>query len=106
MSARFMNCSSASTRAVCVFTHGARKKREKKNFRNCQQPARSRGHRDRTYTQKTVEIDAARVERAMEVIDRVLDRVIFGDEVDESMGVCSKLRVIMIATNSFFRVEP
>jgi hypothetical protein len=89
MSARFMNCSSASTRAVCVvFAHGKKKKRkkEKKIKSNCQQPARSRGHRARTYAQKPVKIDAARVERAMEMINCVLDRVIFGDEVYESVG--------------------
>ena len=88
-SARFMNCSSASTRAVCGFFangNGARKKRKDKNAKNCQQPARSRGQRARTYAQKTVEIDAARVERAMEMINRVLDRVIFGYQVDESVG--------------------
>lgn len=63
-----------------------RKERKNKFKSNCQQPARSRGHRARTYAQKTVEIDAARVERAMEMINRVLDRVIFGDEVYESVG--------------------
>ena len=87
-----MNCSSASTRAVCSFlpmamVRAKKKKTEKdKNAKNCQQPARSRGHRARTYAQKTVEIDAARVERAMEMINRVLDRVIFGYQVDESVG--------------------
>jgi hypothetical protein len=77
------------TRRLCFFAHGCaqeKKERTKKTkFRNCQQPARSQGHRAQTYTQKTVEIDAARLERTVEVINRVLDRVIFSNEVDESV---------------------
>lgn len=42
-----------------------------------------------TYAQKTVEIDAARIECAMEVIYRVLNRAVLGDEIDES--VCGRL---------------
>jgi hypothetical protein len=38
-----------------------------------------------TYAQKTVEVDAARVECAVEVIHRVLNRAVFGDEVYESV---------------------
>jgi hypothetical protein len=38
-----------------------------------------------TYSQKTVEVDAACVERAMEVIDCVLNRIVLGDEIDESV---------------------
>jgi hypothetical protein len=39
-----------------------------------------------TYTQETVEIDAARIEGAMKVIDRILNRIILGDEIDESVA--------------------
>ena len=87
MSARFMNCSSASTRAVYVFFCQSCAQKEKIKFKELSATGRAlEGHRARTYAQKAVEIDAARVERAMEVINRVLDRVIFGDEVDESVG--------------------
>jgi hypothetical protein len=41
-----------------------------------------------THAQKTVEIDAARVECAVEVIYRVLDRIVLGDEVNESVLTC------------------
>lgn len=36
-----------------------------------------------TYAQKTVEVDAARVECTVEVIHRVLNRAVLGDEVYE-----------------------
>jgi hypothetical protein len=62
-----------------VFCHGAQVK-------DCQQP-RAFWMTDvgQTYSQKTVEVDAACVERAMEVIDCVLNRIVLGDEIDESV---------------------
>ena len=48
--------------------------------------ARSGGQRADTYAQKTVEINATRVEGAMKVIDRILNRAVLGDQVDESVA--------------------
>lgn len=100
-----MNCSSASTRAVCMFSPivRANKSKKKKNSRTVSNQRAIEGTGARTYAQKTVEIHAARVERAVEVINRVLDRVIFGDEVDQSVGVC--FSKIMIVVSTAFRVE-
>jgi hypothetical protein len=83
MSARFMNCSSASTRTVyeVLFPMSRAKSR------NCQQLRAGEDIcRADTYAQKTVEINAIRVEGAMKVIDRILDSVILRDEVHKSMG--------------------
>jgi hypothetical protein len=40
-----------------------------------------------THAQKTVDVDAARVERAVEVIHRVFNRIILGDEINQSVDV-------------------
>jgi hypothetical protein len=72
MSARFMNCSSASTRVVYICI-GA----QLSAIETCKQI-------DYTYAQKTVEIDAARVECTVEVIHRVLNRTVLGDELNKS----------------------
>jgi hypothetical protein len=51
----------------------------------CQQP---RAHKPNyTHAQKTVDVDAARVERAVEVIHRVFNRIILGDEINQSVDV-------------------
>jgi hypothetical protein len=55
--------------------------------------ALSRTCRADTYAQKTVEINAIRVEGAMKVIDRILNSVILGDEVDKSMGAYTYIRI-------------
>jgi hypothetical protein len=57
--------------------------------------ARCRGLRAGTYTQKTVEINAAGIEGTMEVIDRILNCIVLGDEIDKSMA-----RIRMIDTLS------
>jgi hypothetical protein len=56
--------------------------------RGRQQPrAHSKRHKAKNYThaQKTVEIDAARIEGAVKVIYRVLNRIVLGDEVNKSV---------------------
>lgn len=46
-----------------------------------------RAHKPTNYThaQKTVEVNAARVECAVEVIDRVLNGIVLGDEINQSV---------------------
>jgi hypothetical protein len=69
-----------------VFSHAAQVK-------DCQQPRTFwMTEVGQTYSQKTVEVDAACVERAMEVIDCVLNRIVFSDKIDESV-----VRMRMIA---------
>ena len=78
MSARFMNCSSASTRVVCI-SISAQTSKLSATVRALKSQAKY------TYAQKPVEINAAGVECPVEMIYRVLNRIILGDKIYKSV---------------------
>ena len=78
MSARFMNCSSASTRVVYICIGAQRSKLSAT-------PRALKSQANDTHTQKPVEINAASVECAVEVIYCVLNRIILGDKIYKSV---------------------
>ena len=78
MSARFMNCSSASTRVVCI-SISAQSSKLSATARALKSQAKY------TYAQKPVEINAAGVECPVEMIYCVLNRIILGDKIYKSV---------------------